>query len=70
MTGTISGNERPVVGDGAGVINNNPWFLINGDEIKEIETQLQYFRNDLSGPIIATVQNVDNLLRTVRDRRP
>jgi len=51
-------------------VRNNPWFLITYDEIEEIQNQLRYFRSNLSGPGIDHVQDIDNLLRTVRDRRP
>ncbi|WP_321504960.1 hypothetical protein [uncultured Methanoregula sp.] len=66
----ISGNEGQAAADVAGMTHNNPWFLITYDEIEEIKNQLRYFRNDLSGSGISHVQDIDNLLRTVRDRRP
>jgi len=50
--------------------HNNPWFLITYDEIEEIQNQLRYFRSNVSGPGIDHVQDIDTLLRTVRDRRP
>jgi len=54
----------------AGMTHKNPWFLITNDEIEEIQNQLQYFQGDLSGPVMGHVNDIDNLLRRVRDRRP
>jgi hypothetical protein len=50
--------------------HKNPWFLITNDEIEEIRKQLRYFGSDPSGPNRAPVQEIDILLRKVRDRRP
>ncbi|MFA4861765.1 hypothetical protein [Methanoregula sp.] len=50
--------------------HNNPWFLITNEEIETIRNQLQFFRKDLSGSGLNRVQDIDNLLRDIRDRRP
>ena len=58
---------------GAGVASmthRNPWFIITNDEIEAIHTRLQDFRNDLSGPGLSHVRDIDNLLQNIRDRRP
>jgi hypothetical protein len=50
--------------------HKNPWFLITNEEIEEIRNQLQNFRKDLSGTSLSHMQDIDNLLRDIRDRRP
>jgi len=53
----------------AGMTHKNPWFLITHDEIEEIRILMQHLR-DPAGPSPNQIQDIDDLLRHVRDRQP
>ena len=70
ICGSCFPQEKPGTLGATGMTHKNPWFLITNEEIETIQNQLQIFRKDLSGSGLNRVQNIDNLLRDIRDRRP